>query len=172
MKKALLSLMLLAATMPLMASVMSSRALSDLQLVGQAKLNVLFWEIYHSSLYSVDGEYQPGHYPIALRIQYLRDIDAQELVDATRDEWKKQGLSEDQFSSWLTTLATIWPDIQDGDVLLLRVDEQVHSHFYHNSKPVGEIDDPDFGPAFLNIWLSEKASYPKLRAQLIGKEDE
>lgn len=165
-------LFLLSLSWPTSASILTSKPLSDLQLVGQAKLNVLFWEIYESSLYTADGRYQPEQFPVALRIQYLRDIDSADLLKATREEWLKQALPEEQFTAWLETLSAIWPDIQKGDELLLRVDAAQKSYFYYNNQYLGTLDDPQFGPAFLNIWLSEKASYPKLRAQLIGKEDE
>ena len=48
-----------------------------LQMVGQARLNVLFWPVYDSRLYSPDGRYAEGARPLRLEIQYLRDVEAQ-----------------------------------------------------------------------------------------------
>jgi hypothetical protein len=31
------------------------------------------------------------------------------------------------------------------------------------------VKDPDFGDAFLNIWLSNKTTRPELREKLIGE---
>ena len=42
------------------------------------------------------------------------------------------------------------------------------SAFYFNDNLVGSIEDPMFGPLFVDIWLSEKTSEPKLRQQLLG----
>ncbi|GAB3034311.1 chalcone isomerase family protein [Bowmanella dokdonensis] len=143
--------------------------LADLKLVGQAKLSVWFWDIYQSSLYSPDGKYRQGHYPLALQIRYLRDIKASELIEATEEQWQALALKDKAIPSWLKQLESIWPDIQKGDELTLEVTQNRISRFYHNGEPIGTFEDPDFGPAFLAIWLAENASYPKLRGQLTGR---
>ncbi len=60
--------------------------LDDLKKVGEAKLKVLFWDVYNSSLYSKTGEYQVEQFPQALNINYLRGIDAEDLIEKTQDE--------------------------------------------------------------------------------------
>ena len=66
---------------------------------------------------------------------------------------------------------TLWPNIEEGDTLLLKV-EETKSTFYHNGELRGEITDQYFGPMFLAIWLSENTSQPELRTQLIGQLNE
>ena len=56
----------------------------NLKKVGEAKLKVLFWDVYNSSLYNQTGEYQAEHFPQVLKIDYLRDIDAEDLIDRTQ----------------------------------------------------------------------------------------
>jgi hypothetical protein len=46
--------------------------------------------------------------------------------------------------------------------------ESGRSTFLLNGKPLGSIDDPQFGPSFLAIWLSPDTSRPELRRSLIG----
>ena len=41
--------------------------------------------------------------------------------------------------------------------------------FYFNKVHIGRIDDHTFGQIFLDIWLAEKTSQPKLRSQLLGQ---
>ena len=143
--------------------------MQDMQKVGQAKLEFLFWDIYNSELYSPDGVFAQDTYPLALKIEYLRDIDADDLVDKTAEEWEKLGYSDEQIAPWLSEIKTIWPDINKGDELLLIVDEDKSSRFFYNHELIGDMQDTTFGPSFLAIWLDENCSFPKLRKKLIGE---
>ncbi len=78
----------------------------DLQMVGQARLEVLWWPVYDSRLYSPGGIYVEGTRPLRLEIQYLRDIQAQDLIENTRKEWQRLGLVGAQ-QQWLQELALI-----------------------------------------------------------------
>jgi hypothetical protein len=142
--------------------------LSELKKVGEAKLKVLFWDVYNSSLYSRTGQYQADTFPLALKINYLRDIDAKDLIEKTQDEWEKLGIEKAKFSSWVPLLRDIFPDIKKGDTLLLNVNENQQSEFFFNGQTIGKITDQTFGKSFLSIWLDEKSSYPKVRNKLIG----
>ncbi len=142
--------------------------LQDLKIVGQAKLRVLFWDIYHSTLYSASGRYEPNEYPQVLEINYLRNITAQDLLEKTADEWQKLNIAQQDIDQWLPLLTQILPDIKKGDTLLLQVEGDQQSEFFFNGLSIGNISNPDFGPSFLRIWLDENCSYPKVRNQLIG----
>jgi hypothetical protein len=142
--------------------------LSGLKKVGEAKLKVLFWDVYNSSLYSQTGEYQSETFPQALKISYLRDIDAEDLIERTQDEWQKLGIKPAIYNPWIPLLTKIFPDIKKGDTLLLSVHENQHSEFFFNGKTIGKITDLTFGTSFLRIWLDENCSYPKVRNKLIG----
>ena len=150
------------------SGVSMANPLDDLKKVGEAKLKVLFWDVYNSSLYSKTGEYQAEQFPQALKINYLRDIDAEDLIERTQDEWEKLGIKQVTFSQWIPLLTNIFPDIKKGDTLLLRVSENQQSEFFFNGKTIGKITDQTFGKSFLRIWLDEKCSYPKVRNKLIG----
>lgn len=142
---------------------------SDLQLVGEAELKVLFWPVYHSRLYTADGRYDSDQRPVRLEIQYLRTIDADDLVSRTALEWQQQDLTHERQQQWLDTLARLWPDVNENDVLTLELDENDRSTFYFNGELLGTLADRDFGTHFLGIWLSPQTSRPELRAQLIGR---
>lgn len=142
---------------------------TDLQKVGEAQLKVLFWPIYDSRLYTANGTYQPGEPPLRLEIEYLRDIAAKDLVERTAAEWEAQQLSHPNQLQWLETLAQIWPDVSENDVISLELGEDLNSHFYVNNTWVGSIDDPSFGQQFLDIWLSPDTTRPDIRDQLLGQ---
>lgn len=143
--------------------------LFDLKKVGEARLSVLFWDIYDSALYSQSGVYQPAEFPQALDIIYLRDIKSQELIENTKDEWQKLGINDADSVRWLNILGQLLPDIKKGDRLTLVVNAHKYSEFFFNSNSIGSVCDAQFGPAFLRIWLDAGSSYPKVRRKLIGK---
>lgn len=142
--------------------------IANLQQVGSAKLEMYFFDIYYSELYSADGQYQAAQYPLALRIRYLRDIKAEDLIEKTAEEWKKLGYRSEKTDPWLAKLATMWPDIKKQDVLTLIVNDNGSSEFYFNDQSIGKMSDDEFGSHFLDIWLAENSSFPKLRRKLIG----
>jgi hypothetical protein len=150
------------------SGVTMAEPISELKKVGEAKLKILFWDVYNSTLYSQTGEYQAGQFPQALKIQYLRDIDAEDLIERTKDEWEKLGINQELFNQWIPLLTDIFPNIKEGDTLLLNVSENHQSEFFFNGETIGKITDRTFGKSFLRIWLDENCSYPKVRNKLIG----
>jgi hypothetical protein len=150
------------------SGVSMANPVSELKIVGQAKLKVLFWDVYNSTLYSHTGEYQTELFPQALKINYLRDIEADDLIEKTKEEWEKLGIKQETFAHWVPMLTKIFPNIKKGDTLLLNVSENQQSEFFFNGKTIGKISDQSFGKNFLRIWLDENCSYPKVRNKLIG----
>lgn len=154
---------------------LSASPIDTLKPVGSARLSVLFWDIYQSTLYSADGTFSrddllpESQRRLALNIQYLRDIEADELIEATADEWDKLGVLKATYQPWLTQLAAIWPDIQENDELLFVLDDAENGIFYFNHSEIGRVDSPEFAKQFLRIWLDPQSSYPKLRNKLIGR---
>jgi hypothetical protein len=141
---------------------------TELALVGEARLKFLFWPVYDSRLYSENGSYRDTQRPVRLEIQYLRDIEAQALVEQTGNAWQQQRIPAQQQQLWLQALSELWPDVSKNDVLTLHIDEQNKSTFYRNGELLGSIDDVYFGQSFLNIWLSPDTSRPRLRQNLLG----
>ena len=153
----------------LWAAPLAAAPLDDLRPVGCATLRVLFFTIYDSRLYTPDGDYRGIEPDLALHIVYRRDIAAADLIDRTRREWQRLSTYDEKSEAWLTRLALLWPDIEQGDSLTLRVDAELASRFYLNGAFIGTIGDPAFTEDFLAIWLSENSSYPRLRDQLVGE---
>lgn len=143
--------------------------IQELDRVGSATLKVFFFTIYDSRLYSPDGVFDGIEPGLALELDYKRNIESEALIERTRKEWRKLGLSNEAQESWLEELASLWPDIRDGDELILHVGENLSSRFYYNGELIGEIAEAAFTRQFLAIWLSEESSYPDLRDQLVGQ---
>lgn len=142
--------------------------INNMQKIGSAKLEIFFFDIYYSELFSPTGEYSANELPLALQIKYLRDIKASDLIERTLEEWEKLGMSNEQTNAWVVELKALWPDINKQDVLTIVVDQHGVSEFFFNDSSLGVIDDKEFGKSFLAIWLDENCSFPKLREKLIG----
>lgn len=139
-------------------------------MVGQARLKVLFWNIYDSALYTPSGMWQ-GEGPFQLSLHYLLDIPVHQLIEQTDKAWREQGRTHPRQAEWLAQLKDIWPDITEGDNLVLSVAASGHSGFWFNGEYIGAIQDEDFGPLFGGIWLDADSPQPGLRAKLIASQE-
>ncbi|MCF2949793.1 chalcone isomerase family protein [Paraglaciecola aquimarina] len=142
--------------------------------VGEATFSVLFWDIYTSKLKTSTGKYplENAEDNLLFQIHYLRDIKSEDLILRTIEQWQHLGVPEDKYQAYLPRLNTLWPDIKKGDSLALLINNHT-SVFYFNDSYLGEITQAEFGQQFLDIWLSEKTSQPKLRLELLkGKSNE
>lgn len=139
--------------------------------IGTSSLTWGFWDIYDCALYSPTGLYTPNE--LALVIDYKRNIDADALLDATLKQWRHLDYSNQQITNWKPMLSNAWPSVKKGDKLIYRYQHQ-GVFFYQalNKEPIEyhKIVDPDLAKAFINIWLSPKTSYPKMRQELIGEK--
>lgn len=144
-----------------------------LKKVGMAEFSYLFWDVYDSYLFNHSGKIDSNYpwyeqAPLALEIRYKRDIDAQDLIDNTVEQWEHLGLKKDQYQEYLPWLKKVWPDLKEGDRLALFVQDG-HSVFFYNKEEIARQSDPYFSRIFLDIWLSADTSEPKLRKRLLGK---
>lgn len=138
--------------------------------VGRAEMDWLWFNLYRARLLTLTGHYQEGQYPQLLDIEYYRDIDAEDLLEATKDQWKHLGFAENDIQRWLGLLDATWPDVKQGDHLSFKVIDGKTSQFFFNHQPLDVIHDTNFAGAFLAIWLSKDTSRPSLRAQLLGEK--
>ena len=141
----------------------------SMNLVGKGKLSVLFWDIYNAELYTADGTYEEAEFPIALRLVYLRDFKKKQLISETKKQWQKLGFKDEaKIDTWIATLDELWRDVKEDESITLYIDGSACSYFYLNDERLGQVDDPEFAKAFLDIWLSENTSAPDVRKKLIS----
>jgi len=138
-----------------------------LELVGEATLRFMLWPVYESRLYSPDGDYSADTRPLRLEIAYRRAFTSTALVEGTAREWRHLGFAHPRMAQWLEDLRGMWPNVHEGDTLVIQVDGQEQSTFFYNGESLGTIEHPGFGSAFLAIWLSPDTSRPAHRAALL-----
>jgi hypothetical protein len=142
----------------------------ELAQVGGDDLSLYGFRVYHASLWAPSGRYEPAN-PLALSLHYRRGFTKQRLVDITLSAWGKAGIgSEAQRKAWASRLLHIWRDVAKDDILAAVVVPGRETRFYNAAGLLGRIEDKEFGPAYLGIWLDEKTILPELRAALLGSE--
>lgn len=147
----------------------SAALLADMELVGSAEFQFLFWKIYEAELYSKTGEYSSfEELPVALKLSYSKSFSAENLLNETEKQFFALGLEAARFENWLQQLRGIFVAVNPGDALLLHIDSKGYSHFYYNEEFLGSIPDADFSQQFSAIWLAREDRYAAFSQQLKG----
>ena len=140
--------------------------------VGEGSLSWFGLSIYDASLWTPSGTYSGGGEPTLLTIRYSRDLSKQRIIETTAKEWRRLKVGdESQRSAWLAELEIILPEIRKDLRLSSLVNPESSTVFYQDGSAIGTVDDPEFGPAFLAIWLDPKTKARKLRKSLLQAEN-
>jgi len=138
------------------------------QKVGEARLTVMFWDVYDATLFAPNGQWAKQK-PFALTLSYLRDFEGEDIADRSIKEIRKQGFDDEvKLATWHTQMRQAFPDVQNGDQLTGIYTQDGHTLFYMGDKRVGTIKDPEFGKKFFAIWLGPETSIPNFRYSLLG----
>jgi len=141
-----------------------------MELVGEARMQALFWKVYDARLYAPNGRWNADD-RFALSLTYLRTLSGAKIAERSIQEIRQQGLSDERtLARWYESLAALIPDVQDQDEIIGFVDENAHTSFYLGDELLGTIPEPEFTRAFFAIWLSDETSEPNLRKQLLGDQ--
>ncbi|WP_240615563.1 chalcone isomerase family protein [Alteromonas facilis] len=141
-------------------------AITNAQLVGAAKFEYFFFDVYRAELFAPDGQYQADKH-FALALTYLRDFKGVDIAERSVKEMRQQGFNDTStLSAWNEQMQAIFPDVKKGQTITGVALDGVAS-FYLNDKPIGQIKDAQFTQRFFDIWLGEKTSEPGLRKQLL-----
>ena len=138
------------------------------KLIGEGTLKVLMWEVYDLRLYT-DGTAFSWQDKFMLEFDYSRELKKESVIDASLKEFKLQpNVSDKNIGAWEAYLEQVIQPVQKGEKATVQwVPEGQIIFHYEGSKPT-TIENEKFARAFLNIWLGEKTSRPKLRSQLLG----
>lgn len=142
--------------------------MKNYQTIGEASLRVALFRIYDARLSSPSGMLEPDREPLLLTLKYNRSISREKLVEETRDQLMGK-IGTTNLSKVSAYLEKIWPDVNKGDVISFLLTPNGNGTFYFNGEPLGAVPDPEFNRAFINIWLGQNSSYPKLASKLRGE---
>ncbi|MEY3611019.1 MAG: hypothetical protein RJB14_741 [Pseudomonadota bacterium] len=134
------------------------------------RLRVWGFEVYDARLWTPVG-FRHGAYtqfPFALELQYLRKLEGAAIASRSIDEMRRVGaFSDAQAQSWLAAMRELFPDVRQGERITGIHWPGVGAEFWVNGQRAGVVKDPSFARLFFGIWLDERTSEPKMRAQLL-----
>jgi hypothetical protein len=134
------------------------------------RLRVWGFEVYDARLWTPVG-FRHGQYtqfPFALELQYLRKLEGAAIASRSIDEMRRVGsFSDAQAQSWAGTMREFFPDVRQGERITGINLPGVGAEFWVNGQRAGVVKDPAFARLFFGIWLDERTSEPKMRAQLL-----
>ncbi len=146
--------------------------LLDARLQGSGTFTWFGLKIYTAELWSEKSGVMPDQLTtnsFALDLHYARTLNGEKIAVASIDEIKKLRIGNPaKHAAWLTSMKSLFPDVEKGTHLTGIYAPGKATQFFRDGKLIGEIEDPEFGPAFFAIWLDKKTSEPKLRLSLLG----
>lgn len=141
----------------------------DAEKVGSARLQYVLWKVYDATLFAPDGQWRDNA-PFALNLEYLMKLEGEEIAKRSVKEMREQGFDDAaKLEQWLVQMRTIFPDVEKGTEITGVVDNERVTRFFSDDQLIGQIEDPEFGKRFFDIWLGEKTTQPELRKQLLGE---
>jgi hypothetical protein len=134
------------------------------------RLRVWGFEVYDARLWTPQGfrHTQALQQAFALELQYLRKLEGSAIASRSIDEMRRVGsLTDAQAQAWLTAMREMFPNVSSGERITGINLPGVGAEFWVNGQRVGLVKDLNFARLFFGIWLDERTSEPKMRAQLL-----
>lgn len=143
-------------------------SLAGLKPWGKGQFRRFGFLVYEASLWAGDDPQRP---PLALRLDYRRNIAGRAIAEASIKEMRRLVGDEGLLQRWGEQMQGIFPDVRPGDHIV-GVYRSDGARFYQNERLLGSISTPGFAEAFFAIWLDARTSAPELRAALLRRQEE
>lgn len=148
-----------------------SRELPDAVLAGSARMRYFGFSVCDARLW-VHPRFQLATYwqhPLALELTYQRDLKGAAIAQRSLEEMKRNGpIADDTATTWLTTMTGIFPNVSTGDRITGLQMVNAGTRFWYNGQMRATVADAEFSRLFFGIWLSDRTSEPRLRAELLA----
>ena len=142
---------------------------SEMKLIGQGTLKVLFFEVYDVRLLA-DSKAFSWKNKFQLEFEYKREVKKETVIESSIKEMRRQSSVLDKdINKWQEYLEISIKPVQEGSQATVSWNPNGQITFHYQSSEPTTIEDENFARAFLNIWLGEETSQPKLRSQLFGQ---
>jgi hypothetical protein len=138
-------------------------------LIGSSSLHFIGFKVYDIALWSENKNFSYDK-KFAIFIRYNMNFSKEDLAKKSIEEIERlHVLSDEKRKNYLTQLAKIFRSVKKSDekVALFLPNQGVE--VFCNGNLSGKITDPEFAKLFVNIWLDEKSSYPKVTRDILGK---
>lgn len=140
----------------------------NLQLIGKAQLNFALFKIYDIELHGESKKFSYNQ-KLAIKINYNKDFSKKDLIKTSIDEIARINQINHQKieESYGPILERLFVDVKKGDEKVAIYDPNFGLTLFYNSKLIGRVNDKIFARRFIDIWLSDKAKFIKVRNSLI-----
>ena len=143
---------------------------SEMKLIGQGTLKVLFFEVYDIRLLSDSNPFSWEN-NFQLEFKYKREVKKESVIESSVKEIRRQSnVLDKDINRWQEYLEQSIHPVQEGSQATVSWNPNGQITFHYQSSEPTTIEDENFARAFLNIWLGEETSQPKLRNQLLGEQ--
>ena len=142
---------------------------SEMKLIGEGTLTVLFFKVYDIRLLS-DSKFFSWENKFQLEFEYRRNITKERVIDSSLKELKRQqNVTEQNLEEWKTYLEEVIQPLQEGSKATIEWNPQGTITFQNEGLKSVTIKDESFARSYLKIWLGEETSQPNLLSQLLGE---
>jgi hypothetical protein len=142
----------------------SSDPTAGLKRWGNGEFRRFGFLVYEATLWAGDDPQRP---PLALRLDYKRNIEGKAIAEASVKEMRRFVADEALLKRWGEAMARLFPDVKPGDHIL-GVYRPEGAVFLFNGQAL-EIAEPAFARQFFAIWLDPRTSAPELREALLRR---
>ena len=141
----------------------------NLEVIGKTPLSFLGFKLYDIELRGESSEFSYDQ-KLAIRIIYNKNFSKEELINTSIDEICRINSlkKEDVEMIYRKNFAKLFVDVKKGDTKIAIFNPKFVLEFYYNDQLTGKINDVVFARRFIDIWLSDKARFKKVRDILIG----
>ena len=138
-------------------------------LVGEADLKFFGLKVYHISLWGEDKNFSYEK-KFAIHIRYNMNFSKEEMAKRSIEEIERlHQLSDDERSSYYQKLEGIFSAVKKGDEKTAIFTPNHGVALFYNGEISGIISDEKLARFFVDIWLDERGSYPKVTRKILGK---
>lgn len=128
--------------------------------------------VYDAALYTTDGhaafDSQTLGRGICLQLRYLREIRADQLIEASDTSLANlDPPPDDALQAGIARIHAAYRDVKEGDRYTLCA-QGTRTWLMRDGTQVASLDQPGFGALYLGVWLGPHALSPKLREALLA----
>lgn len=142
---------------------------NNLKPIGKAELKFLGFKIYDIELRGENKKFSYNQ-KLAIKINYNKNFSKQELIETSIDEIvrinniKRESIEK----SYKSNFEKIFVEVKKGDEKIAIYDPNFGLTLFYNDRLINSVNDKIFGKRFIDIWLSDKARFKKVRDLLVG----
>lgn len=139
-------------------------------LIGASELKYFGLKVYNIDLWCEKPQFSYSE-KFAIYIRYNMNFSREDLAKRSIDEIERlHDLSDPVKKSYYQNLLQIFANVKKGDEKVAVFIPQKGVEMFFNNQLIGKISDPQLARLFVDIWLDERGSFPKVTKKLLGKD--